>query len=97
MGQITDMRAPTDALVADTSGEVAEAAAELARQIEWERQQAMTELARYGRAQTRAYCATHDRWCLRGWEGPHPDGGRDHPRAPADWTPGHSPLGPGSS
>jgi hypothetical protein len=84
--QIAGMRAGTADLVADTTGELAAEEIEAQRQREWERHVAAQEMAKYGRAQTRAYCSAHDRWCLRPWLGQHPPGGFDAPRAPDDWV-----------
>lgn len=57
----------------------------LRRQIEWERHVAATEMARYGRARTRAYCKQHDRYCKEPIAQPHPAGGIDNVEAPSDW------------
>lgn len=65
----------------------------LARQIEWEREQAAMEMAKYGRSQVRAFCTTHQRWCRFPERGAHPPGGFDNEAAPATWRPaGEGPI-----
>lgn len=85
--EIIDARARTRDLVGDRTGALTAAELEERRQREWEHHQAMSETMRWGRPVTRTYCAAHDRWCTRPWEGPHPSGGKDNARAPVDWVP----------
>ncbi len=82
---IADANTVGDAVAADD--ETIVAARELTRQMAWERQQASNEMLRYGRSRTRGYCAQHERHCKEPVHRPHPPGGIDNERAPADWHP----------
>lgn len=57
----------------------------LRRQIAWEHHEAMSEMSRYGRAQSRRYCKKHQRWCRHPEYGPHPPGGLENTSPPPDW------------
>lgn len=90
--EIERTRMPTSELGAASDQEVDDAL-ETWRQREWERQLAAQEIARHGRAITRGYCATHDRWCKTADSSEHPPGGWEIEPVPPDWKPaGEEPM-----
>ena len=82
---INDARTKESALVRADRVTLETETDELRRQMAWERHIAATEMARYGRARTRAYCRQHDRYCKEPIAQPHAAGGNDNEVAPADW------------